>query len=228
MDSIHDAGSIIRKIDHTLLKADAREEDLRRLCAEAKQYGFTVIAVNPCWIPSCKKELAGTDIMITATVGFPLGQTLTETKASECDHAIDAGAGEIDMVMNLGKLLSGDEEYVFADITAAVDRCHRRGVKCKVILETCLLTEEYIVRSCTLAEKAGADYVKTSTGFNGPGATVEHLRLMRKSCSPAVKIKASGGIRSLAQVRAMVEAGADRIGTSAGLSIAAELGLFGT
>jgi deoxyribose-phosphate aldolase len=219
---------IIQKIDHTLLKADAREDDLRRLCAEAKQYGFTVIAINPCWIPLCKKELEGTGIMITATVGFPLGQMLTETKASECRDAINAGAAEIDMVMNLGKLLSGDEDYVFADIKAAADCCHRRGVKCKVILETCLLTEDHIVRACTLAERAGADYVKTSTGFNGPGATVEHLRLMRKSCGPAVKIKAAGGIRSLAQARAMVEAGADRIGTSAGISIAAELGYCGT
>ncbi|MDR2210361.1 MAG: deoxyribose-phosphate aldolase [Spirochaetaceae bacterium] len=215
--------SIVKKIDHTLLKPGAREEDLKRLCTEAKQYGFTAIAINPCWIPLCKKELEGTGILIVATVGFPLGQMLTETKAGECEDAINAGAGEIDMVINLGKLLSGDEDYVFKDIKAAADCCHRRGIKCKVILETALLTEGQIVRACEIAEKAGADYVKTSTGFNGPGAAVEHVRLMRKSCGSAVKIKAAGGIRSLSQARAMVEAGADRIGTSAGLAIAAEL-----
>jgi deoxyribose-phosphate aldolase len=164
--------SIVKKIDHTLLKPDASEKDLKRICDEAKQYGFTVIAINPCWVPFCKKELAGTDIMIDATVGFPLGQMLKESKAAECEDVINAGAGEIDMVINVGKLLSGDDDYVYEDIKGVADCCHRHGILCKVILETCLLTPEQITRACELSQKAGADYVKTSTGFSGPGASV--------------------------------------------------------
>jgi deoxyribose-phosphate aldolase len=213
--------SIVKKIDHTLLKPDASEKDLKRICDEAKKYGFTVIAINPCWVPFCKKELAGTDIMIDATVGFPLGQMLKESKAAECEDVIKAGAGEIDMVINVGKLLSGDDDYVYEDIKGVADCCHRHGLLCKVILETCLLTPEQIIKACELSQKAGADYVKTSTGFNGPGASVENVQLMRKSCT--LKIKAAGGIRNLAQAQAMEAAGADRIGTSAGITIAAEL-----
>jgi len=215
--------SIISKIDHTILKPDATEAEVKRICDEARQYGFTVVVVNPCWIPFCKKQLEGTGITIVTVLGFPLGQNLTESKVSECKDLIRAGAGEIDMVLNIGKLLSGDETYVYEDIKNAAACCHQHGRLCKVILETCLLTEEQIVKACKIAEEAGADYVKTSTGFSSGGATVETVRLMRKTCSPRVKIKASGGIRTLAQARAMVEAGADRLGTSAGVAIAGEL-----
>jgi len=216
--------SILSKIDHTILKPDATEAEVKRICDEAKQYGFTVVVVNPCWIPFCKKQLEGTDITVVTTLGFPLGQNLTESKISECKDIIRAGAGEIDMVINLGKLLSGDETYVYEDIKGVADCCHQHGKACKVILETCLLTEAHIVKACEIAEKAGADYVKTSTGFSSGGAAVEIVRLLRKTCSPKVKIKASGGIRTLAQARVMVEAGADRLGTSAGVAIAEEIG----
>jgi len=215
--------SILEKIDHTILKADATEAEVMRICDEAKQYGFIVVVVNSCWIPFCKEQLKGTGIAIVTTLGFPLGQILKESKVSECEDAISAGADEIDMVLNVGKLLSGDETYVYEDIKGVADCCHKHGKVCKVILETCLLNDGQIAAACKIAEKAGADYVKTSTGFSSGGATVETVRLMRKTCSSRVKIKASGGIRNLAQARAMVEAGADRLGTSAGVAIAAEL-----
>jgi len=215
--------SILEKIDHTILKPDATQADVARICGEAKQYGFTVVVVNPCWIPFCKEQLKNSSVAIVTTLAFPLGQTQRKSKVSECQDAINAGADEIDMVLNVGKLLSGDETYVYEDIKGVVDCCHKHGKICKVILETCLLNEEHIVAACKIAEKAGADYVKTSTGFSSGGATVETVRLMRKTCGPGVKIKASGGIRNLAQARAMVDAGADRLGTSAGVAIAAEL-----
>jgi deoxyribose-phosphate aldolase len=217
------ANSILNKIDHTILKPDATETEVKRICDEAKQYGFTVVVVNPCWIPFCKEQLQGTGIAIVTTLAFPLGQTLKESKVLECENSLRAGADEIDMVINIGKLLSGDETYVFEDIRGVADCCHRHNKVCKVILETCLLTEDKIVKACQIAEKAGADYVKTSTGFSSGGATVETVRLMRKTCAAGVKIKASGGIRTLEQARAMVEAGADRLGTSAGVAIAKAL-----
>jgi len=215
--------SILRKIDHTILKADATQTDVKRICDEAKQYGFTVVVVNPCWIPFCKEQLKNSGIAIVTTLAFPLGQTQKKSKVSECEDAIHAGADEIDMVLNVGKLLSGDDNYVYEDIKGVADCCHKHSKICKVILETCLLNDDQIVTACKIAEKAGADYVKTSTGFSTGGATVETVRLMRKTCGPGVKIKASGGVRNLAQARAMVEAGADRLGTSAGVAIAAEL-----
>jgi deoxyribose-phosphate aldolase len=210
-------------IDHTLLKPDATEPEVRKLCKEAKEYGFTFVIVNPCWIAACKDELKGTDIKVGVTLGFPLGQMLKETKAAEAEDIIKAGGDEIDMVMNVGKLLSGDETYVHDDIKGVVDVCHKRGIKCKVILEICLLTNEQIEKACKICEKAGADYVKTSTGFSGPGATVEAVALMRKSCGPKVLVKAAGGIRNLEQAKAMAAAGAVRLGTSAGIAIAKEL-----
>jgi deoxyribose-phosphate aldolase len=215
--------SIISKIDHTILKANATETEVKQICDEAKQYGFTVVVVNPCWIPFCKKQLEGTNICLVATIDFPLGQTLSTSKVSECQDAINAGADEVDMVMNIGKLLSGDETYVYNDIKSVADCCHKHGKKCKVILETCLLNTEQIVLACNIAEKAGADYVKTSTGFSSGGATVEVVTLMRKTCGPTIKIKASGGIQTLAHAQAMIAAGADRIGTSSGAAIAREL-----
>ncbi|MDR2143009.1 MAG: deoxyribose-phosphate aldolase [Treponema sp.] len=214
---------ILSKIEHTLLKPDARKEDMTRICAEAVEYGFGLVAINPCWTGYCKERLKGTGILVDAAVGFPLGQSLRETKAAECKHCIDAGADEIDMVMNVGKFIDGDEDYVFKDIKGVVDCCHRFRRLCKVILETCLLSKARIIQACKIAEKAGADFVKTSTGFSGPGATAENVALMRASVGPGVKIKASGGIRNLEQAMAMVCAGADRIGTSAGIVIAREL-----
>jgi deoxyribose-phosphate aldolase len=214
---------ILSRIEHTLLKPDARREDLAKLCAEAIEYGFGLVAINPCWTGYCRERLKGTGVLVDAAVGFPLGQSLRETKIAECEHCIGAGADEIDMVINIGKLIDGDEDYVYQDIKGVVDCCHRFHRLCKVILETALLSKARIVTACKIAEKAGADFVKTSTGFSGPGATTENVALMRASVGPAVKIKAAGGIRSLEQARAMISAGADLIGTSAGVKIAGEL-----
>jgi deoxyribose-phosphate aldolase len=160
---------------------------------------------------------------VDAAVGFPLGQSLKETKIAESEHCIKAGADEIDMVINVGRLIDGDEDYVYEEIKGVVDCCHRLRRPCKVILETALLSKAQIVSACKIAEKAGADFVKTSTGFSGGGATTENVALMRASVGPKVKIKAAGGIRDLEQARAMISAGADRIGTSAGVRIAGEL-----
>jgi deoxyribose-phosphate aldolase len=217
--------SILQKIEHTFLKPNAGKEDLKKLCDEAKQYGFAFVAINPCWVGYCKEQLKGTAVKVDAAVGFPVGQVLSETKAAECEQCILAGADEIDMVMNVGRLIDGDEDYVLNDIKGVVDVCHSHGILCKVILETCLLSNEQIVTAGKIAEKAGADFIKTSTGFSGPGATAEHVALMRASVGPRVRIKASAGIRNLEQALAMVNAGADRIGTSAGVAIARELGL---
>jgi deoxyribose-phosphate aldolase len=214
---------ILSKIEHTLLKPDARREDLAKLCAEAVEYGFGLVAINPCWTAYCGERLDGTGILVDAAVGFPLGQSLPETKIAECEHCIAAGAGEIDMVINVGKLIDGDETFVYEEIKSVTDCCHRSRLICKVILETALLSKEQIVSACKIAEKAGADFVKTSTGFSGAGATTENVALMRASVGPKLRIKAAGGIRSLEQVRALVSAGADRIGTSAGVRIAGEL-----
>jgi deoxyribose-phosphate aldolase len=214
---------ILSKIEHTLLKPDARREDLAKICAEAIEYEFGLVAINPCWTEYCKERLKGTGVLVDAAVGFPLGQSLKETKIAECEHCIGAGADEIDMVINIGKLIDGDENYVYEEVKGVVDFCHRFRRICKVILETALLSKTQIVRACEIAEKAGADFVKTSTGFSGTGATIENVALMRASVGPGVKIKASGGIRNLEQARAMISAGADRIGTSAGIRIAREL-----
>jgi deoxyribose-phosphate aldolase len=214
---------ILSKIEHTLLKPDARREDLAKLCAEAAEYGFGLVAINPCWTEYCKEQLKGTGVLVDAAVGFPLGQSLKETKIAECEHCIGAGADEIDMVINIGKLIDGDETCVYEEIKGVVDCCHHFRHVCKVILETALLSQAQIVTACKIAEKAGADFVKTSTGFSGAGATTENVALMRASVGPAVKIKAAGGIRNLEQARAMISAGADRIGTSAGVVIFREL-----
>jgi deoxyribose-phosphate aldolase len=217
--------SILQKIEHTFLKPDARKEDLKKLCDEAKLYGFAFVAVNPCWVGYCKEQLKGTVVKVDAAVGFPLGQNLSETKAVECEQCIAAGADEIDMVMNVGRLIDGEEDYVLNDIKGVVDVCHSHGILCKVILETCLLSKEQIVTAAQIAEKAGADFIKTSTVFSGSGATAENVALMRASVGQRVRIKASAGIRNSEQAVAMTRAGAARIGTSAGVAIAREVGL---
>ena len=213
---------LLKCIEHTYLKPNALESDLLKLCNEAKEYGFGFVAVNPAWVSFCKQQLKGSGVLVDAAVGFPLGQTLTETKIAECQQCINAGADEIDMVMNVGKLIDGDYEYVYQDIKGVVDASHEHHILCKVILETCLLNEEQKITACQIVERAGADFVKTSTGFSTGGATVSDIELMRKTVSSKVKIKASAGIRNLEQALALIEVGADRLGTSAGVSIAQE------
>ncbi|MEP0773742.1 MAG: deoxyribose-phosphate aldolase [Acidobacteriota bacterium] len=211
---------LARLIDHTLLRPEATSADIARLCAEARQHAFFAVCVNPAWVPLAAAELAGTPVMVCTVVGFPLGAQASEVKAFETEHALGAGAREIDMVLPIGPLKGGDEEWVLGDIGRVVQACRAHGAACKVILETALLTEEEKVRACRLAAQAGADFVKTSTGFAAGGATPEDVTLMYRTVAPAgVKVKASGGIRTLDDLLRMVAAGASRIGTSSGVAI---------
>ncbi len=207
-------------IDHTLLKAEASAEAVRRLCEEARRYGFASVCVNSCRVALCAAELEGTDIPVCSVVGFPLGAMDTEAKVFEAERALQEGAREIDMVMNLGAFKDGDYFRVEEDIRKVKAVCGARVLK--VILETCLLSEEEIVRACTLAKSAGADYVKTSTGFSKGGATLEHVALMRRTVGAGMGVKASGGIRSREDALAMIEAGASRIGASSGTAMMEE------
>ncbi|RIK55940.1 MAG: deoxyribose-phosphate aldolase [Chloroflexi bacterium] len=211
-----------RLIDHTLLKPDATEAQVRQLCAEAKQYGFASVCVNPTWVGLCRDLLVDSPVKVCSVAGFALGATLPEVKAFEAERAILSGAHEVDMVINVGRLKSGDNQTVFQDIAAVVSVAHRLGAVLKAILETALLSEEEKIAACALAQAAGADFVKTSTGFNG-GATVADVALMRRVVGPAMGVKAAGGIRTAAELRAMVAAGANRIGASAGVKIMQEL-----
>ena len=197
-------------IDHTLLKPDASRTQIKAVCEEAKQYHFASVCVNSCWIPFVAAELAGTDIAPCSVIGFPLGAALSSAKAAEARDAVGAG-------INIGAAKSGDWELVREDI-AAVNREKGNG-KLKVIIETCLLTDEEKVRVCEIAKEAGADFVKTSTGFSTGGATVHDVALMRETVGPDMGVKASGGIRTLEDALAMIEAGASRIGASAGVKI---------
>ncbi len=207
-------------IDHTLLKPDASRAEILRLCEEARRFNFKTVCVNGRWIETVAKALEGSPCLPIACVGFPLGAGLSESKAAETKACIAHGAREIDMVLDIGSLKSGEWETVKADV-AAVTRA-AGSVPVKVILEICLLTEEEIARACRLCEEAGAAFVKTSTGFSKAGATLEAVRLMRASVSPKVEVKASGGVRDLKTFLAMVEAGATRIGTSSGIAILEE------
>ena len=207
-------------IDHTLLKPTATQAQIEHLCQEARQYGFCSVCVNPYWVKFAKKLLQNTEVKVCTVVGFALGATTSATKAFEACQAIKDGADEIDMVINIGALKSADTASVLADIQAV--RQASRGHVLKVIIETAALTEQEKVTACQLATQAGADFVKTSTGFNGAGATVEDVTLMRKSIAPHMKVKASGGIRTKADFDAMVAAGASRIGTSSGVEIIGE------
>jgi deoxyribose-phosphate aldolase len=214
---------IARLIDHTLLKPEASREDIQRLCEEAIDYGFASVCVNPWNVSQAAELVRGTEVRVCAVVGFPLGATLPIVKEFEAGEALKAGAQEIDMVINVGALKSGQEALAEADIRGVADASHRAGALCKVILETALLTREEKVRGALLAKKAGADFVKTSTGFGPGGATVEDVRLIRETVGSGTGIKAAGGVRTLEEVRKMVEAGATRIGTSSGVKIIEQL-----
>lgn len=205
-------------IDHTALKADTTKEQIEKLCAEAKEYGFFSVCVNPTWVKASADLLKGSDVKVCTVIGFPLGTATSETKAFETRDAIQKGAHEVDMVINIGKLKDGDDEAVEQDIHSVVKAANGKALV-KVIIETCLLTEEEKVRACKLSVKAGANYVKTSTGFSTGGATAEDIKLMRETVGPDIGVKASGGVRDRETVDRMVEAGATRIGASAGISI---------
>ncbi len=209
--------NIAKYIDHTLLKPAATQAQIAKLCDEARQYGFCSVCVNPYWVAFAKKALQGSDVKVCTVIGFALGASTAAAKAFETKDAIANGADEVDMVINMGALKSGDTQTVLADIQAVRDAS--RGHILKVIIETSQLTDEEKVTACELAAKAGADFVKTSTGFNGGGATVQDVALMRKSIPAAMQVKASGGVRSRADADAMIAAGATRIGTSGGVQI---------
>lgn len=204
-------------IDHTILKPVATKEDVRRICDEAKTYGFFSVCINPYWVTYAKELLKGTDVKVCTVIGFPLGANTTAVKEYETADALKNGADEIDMVINIGALKSGDYETVFNDIAAVRKACE--GKILKVIIETSQLTEEEKVKACKLAAEAKADFVKTSTGFTGGGATVADVALMRASVPANMQVKASGGVRSREDFDAMVKAGATRIGASNGVKI---------
>jgi deoxyribose-phosphate aldolase len=204
-------------IDHTVLRPDATKHDVLRLCEEAKAHGFTVIFVPPCYVDEAVTALAGTGVRVGIPIGFPLGGHRTKTKVTEAVEAVQRGATVLDMVLNISRLKSADHDYVRTDIAEVVKSTV--GVEHKVILETCYLTHQEKRTACHLIVEAGADYVKTSTGFGAAGATVEDVRLLKEVVTGRAKVKASGGIRDWKTTLAMLEAGADRIGTSAGLKI---------
>jgi deoxyribose-phosphate aldolase len=209
-------------VDHTLLKPEASEADIRKLCEEAAQYGFASVCVNPSWVRAASCHLRGTGVPVCTVVGFPLGATLPDVKAYEARRAILDGAREVDMVINLGALKSGDDCAVEFDIRAVVEASHEYGVLVKVIIEAALLTDEEKVRACLAAMRAGADFVKTSTGFAKGGATVSDVALMRQTVGAGMGVKAAGGVKGISDARAMLEAGATRIGASVGVKIAQE------
>ncbi|MFC0560759.1 deoxyribose-phosphate aldolase [Halalkalibacter alkalisediminis] len=210
--------SIANIIDHTLLKGSATEKDIIKLAEEAKINQFASVCVNPTWVSTAYEMLKGTNVKVCTVIGFPLGAQTSSVKRFETEDAIENGATEIDMVINIGALKNEDNEFVQKDIEAVVNAASEKALV-KVIIETCLLTEEEKIRACQLAVQAGAHFVKTSTGFSTGGATVEDIRLMRKTVGPSIGVKASGGIRNSEDVQKMVEAGATRIGASSGVSI---------
>lgn len=216
----------VKMIDHTFLKQDAAADQIEKLCREAVSCGFCSVCVNSSFVSLCAGLLKDTDVKVCTVIGFPLGAMSTGAKAAEAALAVKDGAQELDMVIHTGMAKSGNWDYVKKDIAAVVQAAEGRALV-KVILETCLLTDEEKEKACLAAKEAGADFVKTSTGFSTGGATVDDIRLMRRTVGPEMGVKASGGIRCLADVQAMVEAGADRIGTSAGIRIAEEQALSG-
>ncbi|MFX3617770.1 MAG: deoxyribose-phosphate aldolase [Sporolactobacillus sp.] len=213
--------SLAKYIDHTVLKPEATREDILKLIEEAKEFGFASVCINPCWVPLTAEQLAASDVKVCTVIGFPLGAGTPESKAFETRDAIEKGAEEVDMVINVGALKGGLDEYVEKDIRAVVAASAERATV-KVIIEACLLTDEEKRRACELAVRAGANYVKTSTGFSTGGATVEDVRLMRETVGPAIGVKAAGGIHSKAEALALIDAGASRIGASSGVRILAD------
>jgi len=211
--------SIARKIDHTLLKPDATTDEIISLCEEAKKYQFASVCINPSYVSLCKDLLKGSGVKVCTVIGFPLGATTTETKRYEAEQAIKNGAEEIDMVINVGQLKQGNYDYVFNDVNQVVLAAKKKGDICKVILETALLTDEEKIKACIICKHAGADFVKTSTGFSKGGATVGDIALMKYVVGSSVGVKASGGIRSREDANAMIASGADRIGASASVKI---------
>jgi deoxyribose-phosphate aldolase len=209
--------NIASYIDHTVLAANAQEEKIAKLCAEAKEWHFASVCVNTCWTRFCAEKLKGTGVNVCVVVGFPLGAMCTKAKAFEAKCAVEEGATEVDMVINVGWLKDHKDDLVEADIRAVKQACGDKHLK--VIIETCLLTEEEKVRACQLSVKAGADFVKTSTGFSTAGAKAEDVALMRKTVGPNVGVKAAGGIRTYEDAKKMIEAGANRLGCSAGIAI---------
>ena len=216
------AADMASKIDHTLLKPQATEEQIRQLCAEAREFNFATVCVNPTWVPLCAQLLRGSPVKVCTVIGFPLGATLPDVKAFETQRCIALGAAEVDMVINIGALKSRQRDVVAEDIAAVVSAAHALGGSVKVIIEAAYLTDEEKAEACALAKAAGADYVKTSTGFGPSGATIEDVALMRRVVGPALGVKAAGGIKTAADAKAMIAAGATRIGTSAGVKIIAE------
>jgi deoxyribose-phosphate aldolase len=210
---------IAHLIDHTMLKPDAARKDIEELCREAAKFRFATVCVNPTWVAFAAHQLAGTPVLVCSVVGFPLGATTPDVKAYETRRAIFDGAREIDMVINVGALKSGDLPLVERDIEAVVGPCRDCGVLSKVIIEAALLTDEEKITACTLAKAAAADYVKTSTGFGPGGATAADVALMRRVVGAEMGVKAAGGVRDLESLKAMVAAGASRVGASAGVKI---------
>ncbi|MEG0629127.1 MAG: deoxyribose-phosphate aldolase [Enterococcus sp.] len=213
---------LANQIDHTLLRADATEKELRQLCQEADRYGFKMVAINSFPVKQCREFLQDSSVHVGAAIGFPLGQTTIATKVFEVQDAIKNGADEIDYVINIGKLKAGDNEYINEEMSAIVKAARSGGILSKVILENCYLTDEEKVTVCEIARAIKPDFVKTSTGFGTGGATLADVALMKKVVGEEVKVKAAGGIRDLTTALAMIEAGAERLGTSSGIQIIEE------
>jgi deoxyribose-phosphate aldolase len=211
--------NLARMIDHTLLKPDATQQEIAQLCFEARKHGFASVCVNPTWVSLCAKLLQGSPVKVCTVIGFPLGATSSETKAFETETAIRQGATEIDMVINIGALKARDLETVARDIRGVVNAAHAHNIIVKVIIETSLLNDEEKTIASLISKEAGADFVKTSTGFAGGGATVHDVELMRKAVGPQMGVKASGGVRTYEDAASMIKAGATRIGASAGVKI---------
>jgi deoxyribose-phosphate aldolase len=215
----YSAPNIARLIDHTLLRPEATHAEILQLCREAIEHHFASVCVNAYWVPLAASQLAGSDVKVCTVVGFPLGATSTEAKVAETEAALRAGAKEIDMVLNIGALRGDDDRAVEEEIALVAAACHRGGAILKVILETSLLNDDQKIVACKLSQMAGADFVKTSTGFSSSGATVHDVELMRRAVGPEMGVKASGGIRTLDDLLKMLVAGATRIGASAGVKI---------
>ena len=209
-------------MDHTFLKAYATDADFEKLCGEARENGFAMVAINSVPVKLCKKLLAGTKVHVGAAISFPLGQTTIETKAFETEKAIEEGADEIDYVLNIGQLKMGNDEYIKKEMETIVGICRKHDVLCKVIFENCYLTKEEIKRAALIAKEVKPDFIKTSTGFGTSGATPEDVRLMKETVGDDVKVKAAGGIRDWETCKAMIDAGAERIGTSNSIKICNE------